>query len=421
MVAFNFGGESAEMKTTVTCKRQREDWVSPEKDDITPDDRRVTVNCNLVCAPVKRPRCLRYRKQRIECRLSDSGFEEGLLTPPASSSPDFNHSSSRADAQSPCRLLSEWQNFREYGESSYKIQKINEEKFLPVNCLARQPQVTAEARCRLVSWLIPVHRHFKLSFESCCLAVNIMDRFLSTTPVAADCFQLLGVTSLLIASKQVEVFSPRISQLLALCCDAFTRDQLCNLERIVLSRLSFRLATPTLAFFLHHFTQCRLAQSGWGPSDVARCWALARRICELSLADYAFNRYRPSVLALCAMRLAEKLLGVAPVPGDGWGQGGEGQDRDSERSSLDQAKYDKDRQCCSKEEVGLSKEEDLQVKERERKQTEYGGWSKEEEGRTNEDSGRSQEEEYAQTRDCTRNLGLLVSLNQEALRIMAEL
>lgn len=65
------------------------------------------------------------------------------------------------------------------------------------------PQVTAEARCRLVSWLIPVHRHFKLSFESCCLAVNIMDRFLSTTPVAADCFQLLGVTSLLIASKQV--------------------------------------------------------------------------------------------------------------------------------------------------------------------------------------------------------------------------
>lgn len=64
-------------------------------------------------------------------------------------------------------------------------------------------QLTAEARCKLVSWLIPVHKHFRLSFECCCLAVNIMDRFLASTPVAADCFQLIGVTALLLASKQV--------------------------------------------------------------------------------------------------------------------------------------------------------------------------------------------------------------------------
>lgn len=63
--------------------------------------------------------------------------------------------------------------------------------------------MTAEARCKLVSWLIPVHRHFGLSFETLCLAVNTLDRFLATTPVAADCFQLLGVTALLIACKQV--------------------------------------------------------------------------------------------------------------------------------------------------------------------------------------------------------------------------
>ncbi len=66
-------------------------------------------------------------------------------------------------------------------------------------------QLTAEARCKLISWLIPVHKHFRLSFECCCLAVNIMDRFLATTPVAADCFQLLGVTALLLASKQVRL------------------------------------------------------------------------------------------------------------------------------------------------------------------------------------------------------------------------
>lgn len=70
------------------------------------------------------------------------------------------------------------------------------------------PQVTAEARCKLVSWLIPVHRRFGLSFEALCLTVNTLDRFLATTPVAADCFQLLGVTALLIASKQVGGAAP---------------------------------------------------------------------------------------------------------------------------------------------------------------------------------------------------------------------
>lgn len=66
-------------------------------------------------------------------------------------------------------------------------------------------QITAEARCKLISWLVALYKHFKLSFESCCLAVNIVDRFLVTTPVAADCFQLLGVTALLIATKQVRL------------------------------------------------------------------------------------------------------------------------------------------------------------------------------------------------------------------------
>jgi len=42
-----------------------------------------------------------------------------------------------------------------------------------------------------------------------------MDRFLITTSVAADCFQLLGVTSLLIATKQVE-YSALLAQFLVI-------------------------------------------------------------------------------------------------------------------------------------------------------------------------------------------------------------
>ncbi|XP_056458813.1 cyclin-O [Gadus chalcogrammus] len=210
-----------------------------------------------------------------------------------------------------------------YGSVGYKIQKDNETQFHLPKCLARQPQVTPEARCKLVSWLIPVHKYFRLSFECCCLAVNIMDRFLASTAVAADCFQLLGVTALLLASKQVEVFSPRISQLLGLCCHAFSKQQLCNLECLILLRLHFRLAAPTLAFFLEYNILCseaaRPSASGspsarWEMRRSPRRSDLARRICELSLADYAFNRYLPSLTAACAMRLSLELLAAGGQP-----------------------------------------------------------------------------------------------------------
>lgn len=207
-------------------------------------------------------------------------------------------------------------------------------------------QLTAEARCKLVSWLILVHKHFRLSFECCCLTVNIMDRFLRSTPVAADCFQLLGVTALLLACKQVslrvslmeevtlklsfpfvlmtlasvpsllqvEVCSPSVSHLVSLCCDAFTKEQLCHLECLVLLRLNFRLAAPTLAFFLDYFTDClcdRLVAHDDSESSlkVNRCRKLAQKVCELTLADYAFNKYPPSLTAGCALTLACELLG----------------------------------------------------------------------------------------------------------------
>ncbi|XP_034548218.1 cyclin-O protein A [Notolabrus celidotus] len=264
--------------------------------------------------PVRQRPTVRYRKQKLKSKMSDSGFEEDLGSSLTSSPLRIDVSPLRSD-DPPVGELSTW--YLQYGDIGYKIQREREE---PCKSLARQPQLSAEARCKLVSWLIPVHKHFRLSFECCCLAVNIMDRFLVSTPVAADCFQLLGVTALLLASKQVEVGSPRISHLLSFCCDAFTKEQLCNLECLILLRLNFRLSAPTLAFFLDYYTNCiKAAQLSCAAGDrfekmtpdtkkPGLCSSLAQKVCELSLADYAFNKYPPSLTAGCALRLAGELL-----------------------------------------------------------------------------------------------------------------
>uniref|UniRef100_A0A3P9NVG7 G2/mitotic-specific cyclin-B2 n=1 Tax=Poecilia reticulata TaxID=8081 RepID=A0A3P9NVG7_POERE len=242
----------------------------------------------------------RHRKQRLMSKLGDSGFEDDLVSSPIPPRCRTNASQLESE-ESECKYF-----FIQYDSGQFSDDSLL--------CL----QLTADARCKLVSWLIPVHKHFRLSFECCCLTVNIMDRFLASTPVATDCFQLLGVTALLLASKQVEVRSPSVSYLLSLCCDAFTKEQFCNLECLVLLRLNFRLASPTLAFFLDYFSSLVEAaqfviknNSGDGFSGVSsaiakirKCSELAQKVCELTLADYAFNKYPPSLIACCALRLS---------------------------------------------------------------------------------------------------------------------
>uniref|UniRef100_A0A3Q3LTA2 G2/mitotic-specific cyclin-B2 n=2 Tax=Mastacembelus armatus TaxID=205130 RepID=A0A3Q3LTA2_9TELE len=299
MVSFVNGDNSTETITNGDCyKRRRVNSTSPPTEARTPVQQRQTA---------------RHRKQKLKSKLSDSGFEEDLGSSPISSPTLRFVSPVHYDGQ-----LSIW--YLQYGDIGFRIQKAKEAQYHPCKSLARQPQLTAEARCKLVSWLIPVHKHLHLSFECCCLAVNIMDRFLASTAVAADCFQLLGITSLLLASKQVEVCSPRISHLLSLCCDAFTKEQLCNLECLILLRLDFRLAAPTLAFFLDFYSNCieaaqlvtvggdRFARMNPDTKIPTQCSNLARKVCELSLADYAFNKYPPSLIASCALRLASELL-----------------------------------------------------------------------------------------------------------------
>lgn len=110
----------------------------------------------------------------------------------------------------------------------------------------------------------------------------------------------------------METRPPRVKQLLALCCDTFSREQLCNLECIILLKLKFQLAAPTINFFLQHFSLLQVADGHPSDADLSqasRSLAIAKGIAELSLADYAFNLYSPSLMAVCCLALSERMLG----------------------------------------------------------------------------------------------------------------
>lgn len=63
-----------------------------------------------------------------------------------------------------------------------------------------QKDVTANMRGVLVDWLVEVAEEYKLLSDTLYLSVSYIDRFLSANKVARQRLQLLGVSSMFIAS-----------------------------------------------------------------------------------------------------------------------------------------------------------------------------------------------------------------------------
>ena len=89
-----------------------------------------------------------------------------------------------------------------------------------------QPYINEKMRSILVDWLIEVHYKFKLFESTLYLTINIVDRFLEKSrKTPRRDLQLVGVTSLLIASKYEELYIPELRDLTYICDDAYTADQ----------------------------------------------------------------------------------------------------------------------------------------------------------------------------------------------------
>ena len=69
---------------------------------------------------------------------------------------------------------------------------------------------------------------------------------------------------------QEESVPPEVSQLLAVCGDRYSRDQLFNLEQRLLKALCFRFMAPTALFFLDYYAAARFryAQSLYPASQL---------------------------------------------------------------------------------------------------------------------------------------------------------
>mmetsp|Transcript_19788 Transcript_19788/g.30974 ORF Transcript_19788/g.30974 Transcript_19788/m.30974 type:complete len:335 (-) Transcript_19788:103-1107(-) len=174
-----------------------------------------------------------------------------------------------------------------------------EKRILRQPYLESQPEVTEKMRIILIDWLIEVHLKFRCRTETLFLAVDIVDRYLGLVQTSRSTLQLVGITALLLAAKYEEIWPPEVKDCVYISANTYTREDILRMERSICGSLQFRFTKPNIIHFLS-----RLVEVLDAPTEL-------RHIClffaEMTLLNYSFYTYQPSLLAAACVFLALRM------------------------------------------------------------------------------------------------------------------
>jgi len=183
-----------------------------------------------------------------------------------------------------------------YSNDIYQWYRQQEALFRPpVNYLELfERDINAQMRGILIDWIVEVSEMYNLTDQTIFLCTNYIDRYVGMTVVPRNNLQLVGVTCLQIASKFQEVSCPLGEQFAYISVTPV--EEIMKTERRILKALEYRLCIVTALDFCGHF--CRICGAS------ATSSMLAQYFLELTLQEYAFLAFTPSMIAATAMKIA---------------------------------------------------------------------------------------------------------------------
>ena len=179
-------------------------------------------------------------------------------------------------------------------------ENINKPSYDISSIISNDSQITENSRRILINWIISVHYRFELLPETLYLTINIIDRVISQKKILLSDFQLLGVTSMLIASKYEEIYAPEIRDFIYITGKSITKNQILQMENQILSLLKFELLVVSPYTFLNQFYflyDCK---------DI-EVYYLSLMFIEISFFDVNFLKHNNSLIAACLFYLALKI------------------------------------------------------------------------------------------------------------------
>lgn len=189
----------------------------------------------------------------------------------------------------------------EYALVIFEYMRYRESLFLisPKYLSNMQTELTPEMRSVLVDWMVEVQENFELNHETLYLSVKLVDLHLQKVAIQRKDLQLIGATSILIAAKFDERYAPYVEDILYICDDAYTKSQLMDTERKILTTIGYDINIPISYRFLRRFA--KVAKTSM------ETLTLARFILELSLQQYDLVSESDSLRAAAALWLALKM------------------------------------------------------------------------------------------------------------------
>ncbi|KAI9023797.1 cyclin-like protein [Phycomyces nitens] len=190
----------------------------------------------------------------------------------------------------------------EYAEDIFKILRESEVDTMadPTYVTSQQHEVTWRMRGVLIDWVVEIHHLFELLPETLFLTVNLIDRFLSRRAVVLSKLQLVGITSLYIATKFEEVTSPVMEDFLFMTDQSIQAEDLLKAERFILQVLDFKLCYSNPLSFMR--------RTSMGDSYDVHTRMLAKYFMEITCVDHRFLSTKPSLIAAAALWLSQKML-----------------------------------------------------------------------------------------------------------------
>ena len=193
------------------------------------------------------------------------------------------------------------QNVVEYFDEIFTELKNNEEKYLPEpNYMSKQKDINHRMRAILIDWLIDVHLKYKMKPQTMYISVNLIDRYLSKNETSRIKLQLVGVTSMFIATKYEEIYPPELKDFVYITDNAYVKSDVLDMESKMLDSLNFDITFPTQWSFLEMFGQKLNLEK--------KTFNLAWFLMELSLINYKMLKFKMSQIAASVILIAIKAL-----------------------------------------------------------------------------------------------------------------
>ena len=185
-----------------------------------------------------------------------------------------------------------------------KDEKINKPLYLN-NIFKYQdsPEINEKHRAVVIEWLSFIIHYFSQSNETLFMCINIMDRYISKKKITLNNYQLVAISSYLIASKYEDTNSPSIDDLIYISKNIYSHNDIIEMEINILSTLNFDIfSVSSYQFFSFFYLISNLN------NKILFC--LGHLILELCLLNIDLMSYDSSQLAIGSFIIAKKSLEI---------------------------------------------------------------------------------------------------------------